>query len=237
MQVGTQANPGIYLIQAPATAAATASQQVAGATPTQAHVAAMQASTPTVDPLAITRLLQQIGLNPVDVSAGRVGQDQGPRLNALVVSSRMPAQEETPNGCLKELGQGFTQCRLSEAPSQKPDVLADSGATNVLRGPRSNEEWDKAEPVQVKLAANAETILRQTPVGSLLHPTSSENPEPPPIVPLGRIIERLGYVLTWDKDSCILRAPNGTVHKLKVREGCPYLSHSDAGRLILRRKG
>ena len=234
VQVGTQANPGIYLIQAPATAAATASQQVAGATPTQAHVAAMQASTPTVDPLAITRLLQQIGLNPVDVSAGRVGQDQGPRLNALVVSSRMPAQEETPNGCLKELGQGFTQCRLSEAPSQKPDVLADSGATNVLRGPRSNEEWDKAEPVQVKLAANAETILRQTPVGSLLHPISSENPEPPPIVPLGRIIERLGYVLTWDKDSCILRAPNGTVHKLKVREGCPYLSHSDAGRLILR---
>ena len=233
-QVGNHANPGIYVIQTPASAPAAVPQQVVGTTPAQAHVAAMQSSTSTVDPIAITRLLQQIGLNPGDGSSGRIGQDQGPRLNALVVSNRAPLQEETPTGGTRELGPSINQCSSREASSQKPDVLADSGATNVLRGPRSNEEWDTAEPVQVKLATNAETILRQTPVGSLLHPISHEEPEPPPIVPLGRIIERLGYVLSWDKDACILRAPNGTTHRLKVREGCPYLSHTDAGRLILR---
>ena len=43
------------------------------------------------------------------------------------------------------------------------------------------------------------------------------------IVPLGPLIETLGYKMCWSKDECILISPEGKHIELQVQGGCPQL--------------
>ena len=54
------------------------------------------------------------------------------------------------------------------------------------------------------------------------------------ILPLGQIIQKLGYRLDWSSDSCRLISPSGKVHRLRVSKGCPHMSVNEALGLIAR---
>ena len=109
-------------------------------------------------------------------------------------------------------------------------ALLDSGATHVLRGPHSGDEWDQAKNVQVQLAGDSFTSMKQTEAGTLLNGDQLAQM----IVPLGRVISTLGYSLNWSKDACQLEGPDGEVIPLEVVRGCPQVSERIAQRLIAR---
>ncbi|CAE7777053.1 GIP [Symbiodinium sp. CCMP2592] len=109
-------------------------------------------------------------------------------------------------------------------------ALMDSGSTHILRGPTSPEEWEKANAVQVKLAGDAVTSMRQTDRGTLLNPDDVAQV----IVPLGRVISTLGFRLNWTPEFCRLEGPAGEVFPLSVTNGCPEVDDEVAKELITR---
>ena len=82
-------------------------------------------------------------------------------------------------------------------------ALLDSGATHPMRQARDQVEWDAALEVQVALAGDNTTSMRLTSSGTLLLPPGRDG-SIQPIVPMGAIIEQLGYKLIWSAGSCIL---------------------------------
>ena len=72
--------------------------------------------------------------------------------------------------------------------------LLDTGASHAMR-PATSEEYDVAQPVKVTLAGEDEKILRQNPQCTIL--VQEEETKVQPIVPLGALIEGLGYTLHW----------------------------------------
>ena len=107
------------------------------------------------------------------------------------------------------------------------NALMDSGATHPLRRPRDEKEWLDAVSVNVALAGEAKTTMKQTSHGTLL----SGDELSQVIVPLGRVIDSLGYRLRWSADECSLEK-EGEVLPLKVVRGCPEVDESTAHRLI-----
>ena len=120
---------------------------------------------------------------------------------------------------------------------QGDEALVDSGATHSMRPPVSNKEWSEAAQVGVKLAGSQATTLRMSPGGALLHPAPHEKSwdkasDPKAIVPLGQIVEKLGYKFEWSAASCRLISPDGKIHRLQVERGCPHMGLNAALTLI-----
>ena len=118
---------------------------------------------------------------------------------------------------------------------EEGDALMDSGATHALRPPASCVEWDSSTTVAVQLAGSQTTDLKMSAKGSLLLPEENTNSRPDAarvIVPLGQVIERLGYRLEWTASVCRLISPSGRTHRLRVKSGCPHLCESEALSLI-----
>ena len=129
-------------------------------------------------------------------------------------------------------------CALKESAT----ALLDSGATHALRSATSGDEWETAENVMVQLAGNHQLTMRITKGGTLLMPPGScSKPEQAPqglqaqtIVPMGGLIETLGYTLVWSPDECMLQSPEGAQIKLQVQGGCPQMCELEALSLIAR---
>ena len=124
----------------------------------------------------------------------------------------------------------------SPVASQPPLIgyaLLDSGATHPMRQASSEEEWIEADEVQVSLAGDQTTVMRLTRAGTLLLPPGRDGLVQP-IVPMGAIIEQLGYKLVWSAGSCKLYPPDGKSLRLRVKNGCPELVESQALTLISR---
>ena len=85
-------------------------------------------------------------------------------------------------------------------------ALMDSGATHPLRRAWSQEEWQRAEPTVVTLAGGESVELRMHEGGTILVPISTEGYQAPtaPIVPLGSLVQQLGYTLEWSAKKCRL---------------------------------
>ena len=109
-------------------------------------------------------------------------------------------------------------------------ALLDSGATHPMRQARDQVEWEAAMEVQVALAGDNTTSMRLT--SSLLPPGRDGSIQP--IVPMGAIIEQLGYKLIWSAGSCKLYPPDGRSIRLRVKNGCPEVMESQALTLISR---
>ena len=110
----------------------------------------------------------------------------------------------------------------SPAASQPPLIgyaLLDSGATHPMRQASSEEEWETAEEVQVSLAGDQSTIMRLKRGGTLLLPPGRDGLVQP-IVPMGAIIEQLGYKLVWSAGSCKLYPPDGKSLRLASGQKC-----------------
>ena len=117
--------------------------------------------------------------------------------------------------------------RFGLTPRSRPALL-DSGATHVLRAPKTQEEWNDARNVSVQLAGDSTVSMRQTSTGSLL----SGEQLAQVIVPLGKVITTLGYKLCWTSEACELIGPQGEVLPLDVEKGCPEVSEKVANKLI-----
>ena len=102
-----------------------------------------------------------------------------------------------------------------------------------MRQAKDEHEWDTACEVQVALAGDNTTSMRLTASGTLLLPPGRDGLVQP-IVPMGAIIEQLGYTLVWSAGSCKLYPPDGRSIRLRVKNGCPEVVESQALTLISR---
>ena len=115
----------------------------------------------------------------------------------------------------------------NESPRSKM-ALMDSGATHALRPPRDDNEWHRSENVNVLLAGDSATMMKQNSSGTLLCKEEVSQM----IVPLGKVIDTLGYRLHWTPERCELHGEEGDVLPLRVRNGCPELEETTAQALI-----
>ena len=110
-------------------------------------------------------------------------------------------------------------------------ALVDSGATHPLREARP-DEWAEAPEVDVVIAGDGVTTMRQNTAGTLLTEPQGSGRRPQTIVPVGNLIGLLGYELIWSKKKCVLRSPDGREEVLKMTSGCPEVNEALALDLI-----
>ena len=110
-------------------------------------------------------------------------------------------------------------------------ALVDSGATHPLREAQP-DEWQGAPEVDVVIAGDGVTTMRQNAAGTLLTEPMKPGKKPQTIVPVGNLINLLGYELLWTKRRCVLRAPDGREESLKMTSGCPEVNEALALELI-----
>ena len=150
-----------------------------------------------------------------------------PSIKRLAITSIMPASCYPPS-------------HLESETQVEPDLevplayaLLDSGATHPMRQAKDEHEWDAACEVQVALAGDNTTSMRLTTSGTLLLPPGRDGLVQP-IVPMGAIIQQLGYKLVWSAGSCKLYPPDGRSIRLRVKNGCPEVVESQALTLMSR---
>ena len=107
--------------------------------------------------------------------------------------------------------------------------LLDSGASHSMR-PAQSEEYERGQPVHVTLAGEDVRVLRQNPQGTIL--VKEDKTMIQPIVPLGAVIEELGYTLHWGPTVLRLTHPNKKPIKVKIKNHCPEVAACDALDLI-----
>ena len=96
--------------------------------------------------------------------------------------------------------------------------------------PAGQEEYFDGQPVQVTLAGEDVRVLRQNDEGTIL--VQEENAVIQPIVPLGAVIENLGYTLHWTPKSLRLTHPEKKSIRVCIKNHCPEVAASDALDLI-----
>ena len=164
-----------------------------------------------------------------------------PSIKRLAITSIMPAScFQASHLESQNLGDPNPNSRAETGGLVGPDLevplayaLLDSGATHPMRQARDEHEWDAACEVQVALAGDNTTSMRLTASGTLLLPPGRDGLVQP-IVPMGAIIEQLGYKLVWSAGSCKLYPPDGRSIRLRVKNGCPEVVESQALTLISR---
>ena len=107
-------------------------------------------------------------------------------------------------------------------------ALLDSGATHCLRAASTRQEWEEAEEVKVQLAGT------HTYGSKREHAREGQEGSGQTIVPIGQLVNTLGYSLHWTPTSCYLQDSNGIETVLKVKSGCPQLQEVEALSLIAR---
>ena len=119
--------------------------------------------------------------------------------------------------------------RLSRiGKEQEAYGLLDSGATNPMRGKRRGEDLSQLEEVQVTLADGSQVGMKMTASGVMV----VEDEWAEPIVPLGLLTSKLGYVAPWKKGRMTLSHPIDGKVEVCMRSGCPQVSRLDALRMI-----
>ena len=101
---------------------------------------------------------------------------------------------------------------MSMAPWMSRKGLRDSGATHPLQ-PATEQELATAGKVKVTLAGDAQQEMSQSDHGTILVEDASQV-----IVPMGRVIQQLGYSVRWTPESCTLVSAEGEELKLTVTQ-------------------
>ena len=104
--------------------------------------------------------------------------------------------------------------------------MLDGGATHCLRKKASQQEWDQAHPVTVRLATG-EVNLRQCPITTTLLVEA----EAQPIVPVSKLTE-VEYTMRWGKDQCKVERPKHGRIPFKMRQGCPTVDDQHGERMM-----
>ena len=200
-------------------------------------------TTPSSSTTTPTPQVQQVAVEEQGAEASTVQGDPVWTMEALlraaaqvVKSTENTPEPKAPSMKVMKLERPGT-FRGNEADDVE-DVYAlmDSGATHPLRRAWTEEEWLAASPVVVTLAGGESVSLRMNSGGTLLVPASGGPGGGPtsPIVPLGSLVQQLGYTLEWSNKKCKLMGRGGDVHHLRVRNGCPEITECQALNLIAR---
>ncbi|CAE7242425.1 RE1 [Symbiodinium sp. CCMP2592] len=110
-------------------------------------------------------------------------------------------------------------------------ALVDSGATHPLRK-ATTVEWTESPEVDVVVAGDGTARMKQNRSGTLLTQPTTTQTSSQTILPVGSLVNVLGYELRWCKRKCILRAPDGKEIPLKTTSGCPEVDEAKALELI-----
>ena len=167
--------------------------------------------------------------------AGKSGEGGGALPEALSSTSFHPPTVQPSEDLVKEAVQLLKSLRPSmkaivmRSVNPKDGVtraLLDGGATHVLRPASSPEEYDKAIPIKVELAAGVTTLRQVETTGTLLTDFETQT-----IVPLGKVI-KLGYKAKWESDSFELWNPSGKKVDVQLEAGCPTVELKVANLMI-----
>ena len=121
---------------------------------------------------------------PPTVSSTPALEDQVSSQDPSIKAIRLEAIEAEEEG--DDTGVVFN------VPGPRFQALCDSGATHALRSAADLVEWNSAQPVRVSLAGKETVDMRLSSSGTLLLPPTSDAQT---IVPLGSVIQQLGYRL------------------------------------------
>ena len=173
-------------------------------------------------------------VNAIEVAPGQPVMSWEALLQAAAkVAGAAPVASSTPSLNVVALrGLGASSADVGEVYA-----LVDSGATHPLRRAGDDSEWRDGNPVLVNLAGGERVELRMNDAGTLLIPPmnfTGEDQQTTPIVPLGALVQLLGYRLDWCGSRCRLFGKDGEVLNLRVRNGCPEILEHQALKLIAR---
>ncbi|CAE7219459.1 unnamed protein product [Symbiodinium sp. KB8] len=166
------------------------------------------------------------GSDQVDLK--EVLADVGKMLKAMTATNLKAMRVKEGNDHVLE---DFSVKRASEETFGETENtgLLDSGASHPMR-PAEHDEYARGQPVRVTLAGEDVRILRQNDPGTIL--VQESNPSIQPIVPLGAVIENLGYTLHWSPKSLRLVHPSKKAIQVKIKNHCPEVAAVDALNLI-----
>ena len=119
--------------------------------------------------------------------------------------------------------------RIESEELEEMDGLLDSGASHAMR-PASSAEYSTGSPVKVALAGEDVRILKQNDQGTILVKEQGEPVQP--IVPLGALIQKLGYTLSWGPKHLKLTHPAKGPIQVKIKNHCPEVAACDALNMI-----
>ena len=134
----------------------------------------------------------------------------------------METEEEIPHKVTKS-------AVMEQGENEEGTGLLDSGASHSMR-PATWSEYQKGQPVKVTLAGEDVKLLMQNDYGTIL--VQEEQTAVQPIVPLGAVIQELGYTLNWSPKALKLTHPSKKSIKVKIRNHCPEVAACDALGLI-----
>ncbi|CAE7564255.1 unnamed protein product [Symbiodinium sp. CCMP2456] len=184
--------------------------------------------TPQVEPIPARSSSSSAtpGEDPVDLK--EVLADVGKMLKAMSASSLKTVRvHDHFIGDSEEL----IMKRALEAEGAEAEKmgLLDSGASHPMR-PAEEREYESGQPVRVTLAGEDVRILRQNRQGTIL--VQEETAPIQPIVPLGAVIEKLGYTLHWSPRALRLTHPSKKSIQVRIKNHCPEVAAEDALNLI-----
>ena len=200
----------------------------AGTTPTTSNKNVRIDENPQVEqiPARSTSSSATTGSDQVDLK--EVLADVGKMLKAMTATNLKAMRVKEGNDHVLE---DFSVKRASEETFGETENtgLLDSGASHPMR-PAEHDEYARGQPVRVTLAGEDVRILRQNDPGTIL--VQESNPSIQPIVPLGAVIENLGYTLHWSPKSLRLVHPSKKAIQVKIKNHCPEVAAVDALNLI-----
>ena len=110
-----------------------------------------------------------------------------------------------------------------------------------MRTAHTEPEWQEAADVVVQLAGNYKLMMKITEAGTLLMPYKQLHASledravaAQTIVPMGQLIQSLGYSMVWNPNECYLQSPEGDRIQMQLDGGCPQLREMEALALIAR---
>ena len=103
-----------------------------------------------------------------------------------------------------------------------PMALLDSGATHALRAAESEKEWLESELVKVTLAGGQSVNMRMNAASK----TEKDQVTNMPIIPMGELVQTLGYKMEWVGRKCKLVSREGGDHSVECPSELPGVDGS-----------
>ena len=176
--------------------------------------------------------------SPGELSQGKpvTSLEQMLQVAAQVLQAGSPATASSTMATLKVLQVTGIAKTCLEGGEEGPMALVDSGATHALRAAESEKEWLESELVKVALAGGESATMRMNAASTLLFPPKPDHMQAKsmPIIPMGELVQTLGYQMKWKGKKCKLVGRDGETIHLNVRQSCSVLTETQALHLISR---
>ena len=186
------------------------------------HVPARASASSNPEAIDLKEVLADVGKVLKAMSATTLKKFTVEEVEAQSKERGIVTNETTPHKVTKS-------AMVEEREYEEGTGLLDSGASHPMRPAKLNE-YQRGQPVKVTLAGEDVKLLMQNDHGTIL--VQEEKAAIQPIVPLGAVIQELGYTLHWSPKALRLTHPSKKSIKVKIRNHCPEVAACDALGLI-----